>query len=115
MRDAQNKSEKPQQTWMGWNSESQLYMPFGYGRKFPAHLTKRSGLDNSLLRLLLASMNNGVRGETFSKILEEIHALEYYDSYIDREFEIACGNHQFVREIGKNYSRKYLDPVSRTK
>ena len=36
-------------------------------------------------------MNRGIRAETASDILTELHSLEYFEEMIDREYRLAAG------------------------
>jgi hypothetical protein len=85
------KSEKSSQTFMGWDSESLPHMAYGRGERFPAILSHRSGVDKGLLNLLRAVINRGVRPETFSDIITELHSLDYFGQMIDREYRSASG------------------------
>ena len=67
-------------------------------------LTKQSGIDKTLLKLLRASINRGVRSETFAKILEEMHSLKYYDDYIEQEYGIVFEEENGVANKGVFFS-----------
>ena len=84
-------SKKPSQTFMGWDSKSLPHMAYGRGERFPAFVSHRSGVDKGLLNLLRAVMNRGVRPETFSDIIRELHAINYFGHMIDREYRLASG------------------------
>jgi hypothetical protein len=85
------KSEKPSQTFMGWDSDSLAHMAYGRGERFPAILSRKSAVDKDVLNLLRAVMNRGVRPETFSDILKELHSIKYFGEMIDREYRLASG------------------------
>ncbi len=85
------KSEKPSQTFMGWDSDSLAHMAYGRGERFPAVLSRQSAVDKDVLNLLRAVMNRGVRPETFSDILKELHSIKYFGEMIDRECRLASG------------------------
>jgi hypothetical protein len=85
------KSEKPSQTFMGWDSESLPNMAYGRGEQFPAILLHRSSVDKGLLTLLHVVMNCGVRPETFSDIIKELNSIDYFGQMIDREYRLASG------------------------
>jgi hypothetical protein len=74
---------------MGWNMTSLAHMPHGFGTKFPAFLSWRSGLDKTVLDLMRPLVDAGVRPETYSNILLELHSKEYTRIYIHREQEIT--------------------------
>ena len=78
-------------TFLGWNAKSLPYLAYGRGARFPAHFSFRSGIDKSLLDLTRALMNRGIRAETVSDILTELHSLEYCEEMIDRECRLAAG------------------------
>ena len=64
---------------------------FKHGRdaKFPAFLTWRAKLDKkSVMNLLPPLTDGGFRSERISKMLCELHALEYDDACLEHEYEI---------------------------
>jgi hypothetical protein len=54
------KGEKPQYTYMGWHSLALSHTAFGFGETFPAHLSSRSGISKTVLRLLRATTGRGI-------------------------------------------------------
>ena len=49
----------------------------GRGERFPAILSHESAVDKDLLNLLRAVMNHGVRQDTISDIVKELHSIDY--------------------------------------
>ena len=52
-------------------------MANGRGERFPAILSHESAVDKDLLNLLRAVMNHGVRQDTISDIVKELHSIDY--------------------------------------
>ena len=89
---------------MGWNKISIATLPFGFGTEFPAYLTWRSGVDLTIIDLMRSLFDKGVRPESFSNLLLEMHTKEYTKIVIKRE-------RMFERDKHFNpsgYSRKHL-------
>ena len=49
----------------------------GRGERFPAISSHQSAVDKDLLNLLRAVMNHGVRQDTISDIVKELHSIDY--------------------------------------
>jgi hypothetical protein len=79
--------ELQQYTFMGWDQRSLPHLPFGYGSKFPAFLTHRGGIDLGAIDLMRSLFDKGVRPESFSKTILELHAKKYTKDYIEREYD----------------------------
>ena len=52
--------KKPSQIFMGWNKQSLPLINHSHGLLFPAHLTKKAGMDMSLVHILCATMPQGI-------------------------------------------------------
>ena len=70
---------------MGWNRYSLQYLPFGYGNEFPAFLTWISGVDIVIIDMMRSLFDKGVRPESFTEMLLELHSKEYTRLYLKRE------------------------------
>jgi hypothetical protein len=103
-------SEKPSQTFIGWDSDSMARMAYGRGERFPAILTYKSAVDKDVLNLLRAVMNRGVRPETFSDILKELHSIKYFGEMIDREWRDFCTQRELVFQFFRPKEVQWCDP-----
>ncbi|KAL7535665.1 hypothetical protein ACHAXR_006652, partial [Thalassiosira sp. AJA248-18] len=81
---------KLQYTFMGWDRRILPLFADGRGKEFPAFLTKRAGLDNSLIDLMRPLFDNGVRPKSLSGILLELHTKEFTRRNIRYERDIAA-------------------------
>ena len=80
----------PPYTFMGYNSLSVSGLARGRGsRHFPAVLTKKAGLDMTVVDLLRPLLNGGVRPAAFAKLLLELHTKEHARAAVAHEEEIA--------------------------
>ena len=78
-----------QLTFMGWDKRILPLFPDGRGKQFPAILTKRSGFCNSLIDIMRPLFDKGIRPESFSDLLLELHTKEWTRRYIMYEREVA--------------------------
>lgn len=83
-----DKEELPAATFMGYNSASRTLLPHGLGMFFPAFFTYRGAVDNSVIDLMRPLFDKGVRPESFSSTMLELHSKKYVDDYLMREFGI---------------------------
>jgi hypothetical protein len=77
-----------QASFMGYNSTSRCRLPFGLGEYFPAFITHRSAVDMSVIDMMRAFFDKGVRPESFAETLLELHSKKHMDDYLKREFAI---------------------------
>ena len=68
-------------------------MAFGCGDEFPAVLSWKAGLDKTLVDMMRSQFVKGVRPETFSDNILELHAKNYTRSYLKYERGIAMERH----------------------
>ncbi|KAL7493375.1 hypothetical protein ACHAWT_002406, partial [Skeletonema menzelii] len=80
---------KLQTTFMGWDQRILPLFPDGIGKEFPAFLTKKAGVDLSLIDLMRPLINKGIRPEAFSELLLELHTKEWTRRYIKYERDVA--------------------------
>lgn len=80
--------QPPQYTFMGWDARSLPLLSYGHGEEFPAFITWRGGVDKQIIDLMRPLMNKGVRPETISAILLELHTKKYTKCYLKREQEL---------------------------
>ena len=99
------KEDKPQHTFMGWDAQSLPHIAFGIGNRFPAAFTKKSGMDEMLLKLLGSVMNNGLCAEKLSKTLNELHSLKYFEDCMDRECGIVFDKDNGNTDKGNIFSK----------
>ena len=93
--DATSVLSNPSYTFMGWDQTSMSLLPNGYGDLFPAMLTHKGGVDNLVIDFMRASFDKGLRPETLSDMMLELHSKKYTKDYIRRELDLsaqrACG------------------------
>ena len=75
-------------TFMAWDSRIMHLYKHGRGEEFPAFLTWRAGLDKTVLRMLPPLQDGGFRADRTSKLLCELHSLEYDNACLRHEYEI---------------------------
>jgi hypothetical protein len=80
---------KPQYTFMGYDSRSQIHLPYGYGDEYPAFHTVKGAVDLLIIDLMRPLFNKGVRPAALSDILLELHAKKYTRDYLKREQHLA--------------------------
>ena len=78
-------SDSEQYSYMGYDLRSRQLLPFGYGDEFPAFLTHRGGVDKEIVDLQRPLFDRGVRPESLSAVLLELHAKRYTEAYLRRE------------------------------
>ena len=85
---AELKEDKSTYTFMGWDRRIMHLFKHGRGAQFPAFLTWRAALDKkSVMNLLPPLTDGGFCSERISKMLCELHALEYDDACLEHEYE----------------------------
>lgn len=94
-----------QYTFMGWDERSLPFTAFGKGSDFPEILTKKSGIDKSLMKLLRASMNRGMMAQTFANVMKEMHSLKYYEEFVSREYGVALNEDNGDARKGNMFSK----------
>jgi len=80
---------KLQTTFLGWDRRILPLFPDGIGKEFPAFLTKRAGVDLSIIDLMRPLVNKSIRPEAFSELLLELHTKEWTRRYIKYERDVA--------------------------
>lgn len=80
--------KRQQRTFMGYNPISRTHLPHGLGRLFPAFLSFRAAVDNSVIDMMRALFDKGVRPESFAETILELHSKTYFEAYLLRELEI---------------------------
>jgi hypothetical protein len=88
-------------TFMGYDPKSLPLTSMGSGDEFPAFLTWRAGLDKDLIDMMRAMFDKGVRPESFSDMLLEMHSkhhvrawLRYERAYAQEKKKEALGAFQ---------------------
>ena len=84
------KKVKLQYTFMGWDRRILPLFADGRGKEFPAFLTKRAGLDNSLVDWMRALFDKGPRPQALSNMLLEFHTKEFTRRNIRYERDIIA-------------------------
>ena len=64
-----NRTNLKPYTFTAYNSRSLALYPFGYGDKFPAFLTWRSGVDKVVIDLMRSLFDKGLRPKAFASML----------------------------------------------
>lgn len=80
--------DKVQYTFMGWNKHSLPLFPFGYGLEFPALLTWKAGVDKVVVDMMRPLFDKGLKPESFSNMLLELHTAEFGIKSLKHEYEI---------------------------
>lgn len=80
---------KHKYTFMGWDPESLPLMADGRGDEFPAYLTWKAGLDMTLIDMMRALFDKGVRHNAFADMVLELHAKTYTKAYLRYERDIT--------------------------
>jgi hypothetical protein len=76
---------KPQYTFMGYDSRSRTHLPYGYGDDYPAFHTLKGAVDQLITDLMRPLFNKGVCPAALSDILLELHAKKYTRDYLGLE------------------------------
>ena len=91
-------SERIKYTFMGWNP---VFLPLiyrGLGKRFPAILTHRSGLDKVVVRMFRPLFDHGMRAQAIAELLLELHSLEHvrlwtlYERALEAKLESSNGD-----------------------
>ena len=78
-----------QYTFKPWNENSLPLLPRSLSEEFPAFLTRKCGLDKTVLDLMRPLINQGVRPKSISEMLLELHSKEYNKCHIRYEEDNA--------------------------
>ena len=89
------KPEKVKHKWtfLGWDPGAIPLTAFGRGDEFPAFFTWHAGLDKTLLDMMRFEFDKGMRPESFSNMILELHAKEYTRAWLKYEREISMARH----------------------
>ena len=92
----------------------------GVGAEFPAFLTKRVGLDLSVIDWMIPLFDKGVKGHALKKILLEFHTKAFYKRGICQDHDMSnkrklnpSNNYQLFSEF--NDKSKYIGQVPKGK
>lgn len=77
-----------QYTFMGWDNHSLPLFPLGRGSEFPAFLTHRAGVDKVIIDLMRPLFDKGLKPESLSNTLLELHTAEFAMKSLRHEYEI---------------------------
>ena len=80
-------------TFMGYDPDSRIELPWGYGDEYPAFHMHKSAISIRLIDWMLPSFNASVRPGKLSKMICEMHTVKYTREYIKRE-------HRLERDAG---------------
>jgi len=83
--DVDTSAEDNPYTFMGYNPKSVALLPYGFHLHFPAVLTHRGALSMQVVDLMRPLFDAGVRPNTLSSLLLEMHTKRYHREYICRE------------------------------
>lgn len=98
------KCQRCLKTFMAWNERSLQLYPYGFGEKFPAILSWKSGIDKLVMNLARPLFDKGVRPSQLSDILLELHTKKYTDDYIEREYKIQQKQETFGNNSSSMFS-----------
>lgn len=73
---------------MGYDTKSRELLPDGLGEYFPTFITHRAAIDKSIIDLMCALSEIGVRPEQFSALLLELASKQYHRDYKQREHHV---------------------------
>ena len=76
-----------QSTFHGYNPKSMERLPRCIALHFPAFLTRKLGMDKSLIDLMRPSMDSGMKINAFQGMIAELHAKEHLRLAILHEWE----------------------------
>ncbi len=76
-----------QSTFHGYNPESMERLPRCIGLHFPAILTRKLGLDTSIIDLMRPSLDAGMKVNAFRDMIAELHSKEHLRQAIAHEYE----------------------------
>ena len=83
------KRSKIQYTFMGWDRRILPLFANGVGAEFPAFLTKRAGLDLSVIDWMIPLFDKGVKGQALEEMLLEFHTKAFYKRGIRYEHDMS--------------------------
>ena len=72
-------------TFMGWDPKSSVKLTHGRGSAFPAFLTARGGVSNTIVDMMRPLFNAGVKPETFSRMVLELQAKTHTRRHVEYE------------------------------
>eukprot|EP00956_Cyclotella_meneghiniana_P017776 scaffold29226_cov58-Cyclotella_meneghiniana.AAC.5 len=96
---------KIQYSFMGWNSESLSRLPLGRGSEFPAYLTWKAGVDKTVLDMMRPLFDKGLKPESLSNMLLEMHTAEFAMKSLRHEYEVKQKKKQ--RRMNEESSDRY--------
>jgi hypothetical protein len=85
---SQKSTQIQQVSFMGYNPTSRCRLPFGLGEYFPAFFTHIGAVDLSVIDMMRAFFDKGVRPESFAETMLELHSKKHIDDHLRREFAI---------------------------
>ena len=74
--------------FMGWDEQSLSLLPFGRGSEFPAFLTHKAGVDKLIVDMMRPLFDKGIKPESLSNMLLELHTAEFTMKSVRHEYEI---------------------------
>ena len=98
-----NDKEKRTYMFMGYNMKSTPLLPYSYGDHLNAFLTRKAGVHMEVIDFMRPLFDSGVKRETFSKLMVELHSKEHTRCHIQyvRRFVVikltrVCNNRRLV-------------------
>jgi hypothetical protein len=79
-------SQKPKYTFMGYNERAVQSLPRQKGLQFPAMMTHKLAIDKSLVDMMRALFDGGIRPNRFCKMVTEMHRKEHTRLALLHEF-----------------------------
>lgn len=83
---------------MGYHPTSRAKLPHGLGTFFPAFFLFCAHVDNSVIDLMRALFDKGVRPEAIAETILEMHSKQYHEDYLLQELDIERKSAYFFNE-----------------
>lgn len=93
-------------TFNGHDSAVLEKLPIRFTKDFPAVLTYRGGLDKKITDMQRILFNSGVRPQTFSRMLLELHSANYTREHIAYEQDLRDNKLNSKREMFSTFKDK---------
>ena len=84
------KRSKIPYTFMGWDRRILPLFADGVGDEFPAFLTKRAGVDLSIIDWMMPLFDKGVKAKALEEMLLEFHSKQFFKRHIRYEHDMSA-------------------------
>ena len=75
---------------MGWDRRILPLFADGVGDEFPAFLTKRAGVDLSIIDWMMPLFDKGVKAKALEEMLLEFHSKQFFKRHIWYEHDMSA-------------------------